>query len=860
MPGDKGALSGVTLSRTLVPTNPPGYLSRKHLFPLIANEAPGTTLVIASAGYGKSSLVAEWARSQNKKVIWMTVSEGDSLSEMSAMLIAATRNVLPGFGKWFERDQPMRPTEVVRRWGNELLQTGQEFVFVLDNLRDESASDVDIANNLIAQFPSNLHFVAIRRDAIDSIYATLSSRGTLKVVTGQDLRFSDDEVLLLAQTYGLSLDPITQSIVESAYGWPSAISLLLEHIKSRGNIDDIAHIMTSSVEPLRALALLVINNLDPKVIATVEKLSIVENFDLEMAQLILGDEYSFDLINDIALKGEILSHAPGVPSGYSFSIMIREVLNERLRKNSVLKSELHNKLITYFESRGQASLAIEHAFEAGNQEKIAELFPGAARIKQAKGRGGELLRWAQQAGQSKDEGELKALTVSVTGMLANLDFSGAQGEVERLLLGSEKSVSKEFYQQVAFGARTYIQLSDGRFTELEESVRNVLYAKSGCYLGVDDQINLLRLLAVKHYIFNEVERLGEIYDEALKLAKQTNLKTSHTFLLAIHAMKLHQEGEYRRAYEVAVTATRESQREGYVGFHGPLDSLYVTARCLLEFSRPQEAFAILEQIRNLSYQWKQWHWHFLLEDNFLQDLCLRGSTNEALERLRKSRELASSFVFPHQLGDIIDINEMYVRRHLKDFDRLEKLVNRGLNIRQTQQMKMAVDQFKGRKTVTTDAEKLPNRTPRERIWKALMDASLNIETENLAVPAMREAMRVGASVGAKETFLRQRAEMGNLIIKIANEHPTIYNEELASAMADRIRDRGTQMTEGHPALTKRELEILRQLSTGRTLTVISGELHISQNTMKTHLKNLYRKLAVEGRKEAVEKANSLFLL
>ena len=71
-----------------------------------------------------------------------------------------------------------------------------------------------------------------------------------------------------------------------------------------------------------------------------------------------------------------------------------------------------------------------------------------------------------------------------------------------------------------------------------------------------------------------------------------------------------------------------------------------------------------------------------------------------------------------------------------------------------------------------------------------------------------------------------------------------------------IRDR----TARHQALTKRELEILRQLSTGRTLTVIAGELHISQNTMKTHLKNLYKKLEADGRNDAVEKAKALFLL
>ena len=68
------------------------------------------------------------------------------------------------------------------------------------------------------------------------------------------------------------------------------------------------------------------------------------------------------------------------------------------------------------------------------------------------------------------------------------------------------------------------------------------------------------------------------------------------------------------------------------------------------------------------------------------------------------------------------------------------------------------------------------------------------------------------------------------------------------------------MNKDHQALTKRELEILRQLSTGRTLTIIAGELHISQNTMKTHLKNLYRKLGAEGRHDAVEKARDSFIL
>ena len=125
---------------------------------------------------------------------------------------------------------------------------------------------------------------------------------------------------------------------------------------------------------------------------------------------------------------------------------------------------------------------------------------------------------------------------------------------------------------------------------------------------------------------------------------------------------------------------------------------------------------------------------------------------------------------------------------------------------------------------------------------------------------MQKALKVGAEVGAKETFLRQRNEMANYIIRIANDFPTVYNEEIASAMAERMKERESHMTSDQTPLTKRELEILRQLSTGRTLTVIASELHISQNTMKTHLKNLYRKIGAESRHDAVEKAKSTFLI
>jgi len=850
----------VTLSRTLIPTLPPGYLSRKHLFPLLDNENGGTTFVIAPGGYGKTALVAEWAQYQEKPVIWMTVANGDTLNEMSAMLIAATQHVIPGFATWFEREQPIRPTDVVRRWGNELLQTGRSFVFVLDNLRNDTESDVEIALQLVEQFPTNLHFVAIRREGIEEVYPTFSSRGPLKVVTVNNLRFSDEEIENYAINSGLELNAEDRKVLKAAAGWPSATSLLSEHLRNAGVKLDLESLISSSVEPLRALALIVIRNLDTEILESCKRLSVLEVFSLEEAQFILGELYSFDLINSIAHRGEIFSPSRDPQGGYIFSQLIRQVFLEKLRKTPEVKLEIHKRLISYFENAGRPSVAIGHAFQAGDEAKISELFPPAARVKQAQGHGGELLRWAPFAGDSTIEGELKKATVLIAGHLADLDFGKARIEIDKIKLLAENSPAKEFFLQFVTAADCYSLLSLGNFSELEDSIASLKIGTEGNFLGIDDQINLLRLLATKRYILNDADGVEEVFKLSQELGKQTSLYTSHTFLLSIQAMHFHQRGEYKRAHEIATIALNQYLRNGFVGNHGPLDVMYIIARCLLEFSRPKEALLIFDQIRSSAYQWKQWHWYFSADKHIIELLSYSGNNSEALERVKRSRDFVLTFDSAHQLHTLIDVNEMCVRRRLNDFDRLEKLVNRAPKIRDTQQYKMAVDEYRGRKSLNEDAKRLPEKTPRDRIWKHLMEASIHLEAEQVALPAMHRAMQVGSEVGARETFLRQRDEMGNLIIRVANDFPTVYNEELATAMAERMKERGKIMTQGHQALTKRELEILRQLSTGRTLTVIAGELHISQNTMKTHLKNLYKKLEVDGRNTAVEKAKALFLL
>ena len=89
-------------------------------------------------------------------------------------------------------------------------------------------------------------------------------------------------------------------------------------------------------------------------------------------------------------------------------------------------------------------------------------------------------------------------------------------------------------------------------------------------------------------------------------------------------------------------------------------------------------------------------------------------------------------------------------------------------------------------------------------------------------------------------------------------HPTVFNENLALSIRNQMKN--VQTIDNKSSLTKRELDILRRLATGLPITQIAAALHISNNTIKTHLKNVYRKMNVESRDEAVSRGRDLALL
>jgi hypothetical protein len=239
-----------------------------------------------------------------------------------------------------------------------------------------------------------------------------------------------------------------------------------------------------------------------------------------------------------------------------------------------------------------------------------------------------------------------------------------------------------------------------------------------------------------------------------------------------------------------------------------------------------------------------------------------GKVEEAFSVIRDHRKLAAEFKSEDGLSLIVDINELFLRFWVKDYERSSQILNRlPKDLIFTHQYRQALTAASKNETKKKSApEILKSDSAREVIWKSLVGCEAIIEQESLALDSLKIGLDVGARVGAKETFLRQDPTILELIIRSASKRPTVYLEELARAAAARMNAKNSRNTALTQPLTKREIDVLRSLASGKPITVIGKNLHISHNTMKTHLRNIYRKLQASGRDQAVEKAQALCII
>jgi ATP/maltotriose-dependent transcriptional regulator MalT len=859
MSGKEVLTPSVDRSRLVPPAIPATAISRKHLFHLFETDLPGVTVVAAPAGFGKSSLVSQWAQSVERPTVWLSVNPQDSVQSFFAHVLESIRIVFPGFASEFENEPSPNALHNIKKLTTAVAGLKSGFNFVLNNGAVDNPEIAGFSQELIDYLPDNVHLVVIRRITPTTSLARYASLGNLSLITSQDLKFSPEEVSRIADLNGADIEnQHSRSLLEKCDGWPAAVQMMTRAI-ARGHQSSNFEVESGS-SPLAVLALETINSLNAENRSKISRLVLLSEFDLETAAIVLGEDFSESYINKLATDGLYMSVSSGTSRVYRFNDIVYEVLSQQEFGDPEENKKIHERLATHFWEKRDYRKALEHIYKSGDKEKFQVYLDTTIRHMAVIGRGDQLLKWAEYSSDSTPRGEMMKRTIKVVGHLVNLEFARAEALATELEIISEQSKELEFLTQLTSMAFAHIYFARGEFTRSLAMIDRALLTDSP-YESIEntDRIALLRLKAGIHFLYDQPEEINQCLKRAKSFLNSGNVINAPYYITCITSMSLWCEGRFFEAAEHATIAINQASIAGYASISAPHDAYLVLARCQLELSQLDKAVETSTVLFEKSSESNIWPWALMAEGTRARINITKGQIPQMMEIVKQQRERLATLKSPHELSWLIDITEVFLRFVLDDWERAEELLRRMPRIEMVRQIDLNAKFQSDPKKIPALVEAFPENTPREKVNKFLYQATINVESENIALGYLNKALEVGAEVGYHEYFVRQH-RLYPIMVKAAAAQPTVFRESVVHEMTERIQAMNSDTGALEEKLTSRELEILKHLTTGIPLSAIAKQLHISQNTMKTHLRNVYRKLGVDGRHSAVEKAKKLLII
>jgi ATP/maltotriose-dependent transcriptional regulator MalT len=859
MSGKEILTPSIDRSRLLPPAIPASAISRKHLFHLFETDLPGVTVVAAPAGFGKSSLVSQWAQTVDRPTVWLTVDPQDSMQSFFAHVLESIRMVFPGFASDFEKEPSPNAFHNIKKLTAAVGEIKSGFNFVLNNGALDNPQVTDFSQDLIDHLPDNVHLVIIRRFTPATSLARYASLGNLSLITSQDLKFSPEEVSRIADLNGADIDnEHSRTLLQKCDGWPAAVQMITRSI-ARGN-QSLNFDIESGSSPLAVLALETINSMNAENKSKISRLVLLSEFDLETAAIVLGEDFSESFINKLATDGLYMSVSSGLTRIYRFNDIVYEVLSQLELGDPKGNKKIHEKLASHFWDKKDYGKALEHVFKSENKEKFQVYLDTSIRHMAVIGRGDQLIKWSEYSGDSSPSGEVMKKTIKVVGHLVNLEFARAEALATELEIISEQSKELEFLTQLTSMAFAHIYFARGEFTRSLAMIDRALVTDSP-YESIEntDRIALLRLKAGIHFLYDEPEEVKVCLKKARTFLNSGNVINAPYYITCITSLSLWCEGRFFEAAERASIAINQASIAGYASISAPFDAYMVLARCQLELSQLDKVVETTTLLFEKASESNIWPWALMAEGTRARINITKGQIPQMMEIIKKQRERLSTIKSPHELNWLIDMTEVFLRFVLDDWERAEELLRRMPKIEMVRQIDLNIKFESDPKKIPSIVEGFPENTPREKVNKFLYQATINLDSENVALGYLNKALDVGAEVGYHEYFVRQH-RLYSIMVKAAAAQPTVFRESVVNEMTKRIQVMNSDTGALEEKLTSRELEILKHLTTGIPLSAIAKQLHISQNTMKTHLRNVYRKLNVDGRHTAVEKARKLLII
>ena len=841
------------------------------------------TLISAAAGYGKTALMSCWRRDlldQGVRVAWLSLDEDDNRPGILATYLSFSlheiglRSTIDGLS---EKDfgPQLDPRPILGMLATALETSEERFVLMLDGFESIKAeSTKSVVEPLLRYFPKNIHIVIAGRTSGLLSLSGYRLSGALSELDAGDLKFTSLEMTNLLEPL-LDRKQIRQ-VAKISGGWPIALQFMKTALTSSHDRKSLLQRFRGTRKEFRSyFSEHFLNRVPEAQQKFLTEVSILDHIDRESADFIRDATDTQLLLNEMQdLRGFLVREDTGERS-YRLHPLFREFLIHHCKLHYFARyRSLHRRAAAWAARNGHVIRAMKYALEIGDKETAAEIIENA----------GGLTRWDHE------------------GM--------ARLRTAHSLLPDDIIVRRPRLHLI----RALVLLKDGNLTDARQILANVQNQSASL---TDSRLQYEITVLASAMSFYEgsdpaayIPQLNATLD-----ALDDRQEAERTYLYTTLCASGMQYGRFRKAREAAHAGIATGYAFSSAYFHLHLGAINLAQGHVQEaMAEYRKAQAIIRRDFNDDKDMRlvanvlAAEWYFERNDltrakNLLGDTNTRLVHGEAWYEIYAAGYTASSAIAYELSGLGAAMNEtegalVYVHKEgLKGLRRLLVANSCGYLTRSgeaarartlVQESGLSLEEYKAPASENAVVRERYGIVPplcrlliaEKRYKKAIRELSAFIEIEkgvehNRAVlkyslllslalyfakkrrnsfEVLNEVLTVIRREGFVRLVLDEAPFIGELLkayVKSRNASEQDHAVHLLSLMNNAAAD------QYETQLSKREHQVLEELSKGLPDKVIARNLGVTKHTVRFHLKNIFRKLRVNSRLQAVTEAKAL---
>ena len=882
------------------------------------------TLISAPAGFGKTTLISSWIAALQsegaapishlqspapRQIAWLSLDENDGeLAQFLSYVIAALQHVEPQIGASalpLLQASPLPVSSVLTTLLNDIAQQPDALMLVLDDYHAVDSHPIDEAVTfLLDHLPPQLHLVITSREDPNLPLARLRVRGWLTELRAVDLRFTVGETaVFLQQVMGLNLTEDQIAALEArTEGWIAGLQMAALSMRGQADVSGFIQSFTGSHRFVLDYLLEEVLHQQPEHVQTfLLKTAVLNQLTGPLCNALTGDDDGQEMLESLDSANLFLVPLDNERRWYRYHHLFADLLRQRLAQEQPdLGTPLHQRASDWYAANGRSNDAIRHALAANDFERAARQMELAWNIIYTH----RSDPWWQSLDLLPDSVVRLRPVLIVSYAWAHLIFHSERDACERRLQEAEQWLKRSEAEQEALGM---VVVDEEKFKRLPVSIAS---ARAVAALVADDTVGAIRHARQALDLLPEDDHLGRALPEPILglsyFANGALLSATETFsnsftssyesgnLIAAISMKSLLadiqivQGRLHDARQTCEQALQLAYAQDDLNVRG-------TANLLLSLSEIhrlqgdsktaaeywQQSDALSKQASNSTYQYRS---RLALADRKVS----QGAFDEALVHLDEAAPWSEQV----HLSEMRTLAAIKAHVWIKQ-GRLDKAVawvseqrlsvdDALIYLHEFNYMTLArllIAQYKN--GLGDDAihhairllERLLQAAEAGKrngsIIEILILQALAHEAQN-NISAALSSLTKALTLARPESYVRIFVDEGPAMARLLAEAAVsgilpAYCEKLLAVFA----------AEGHkieietspaPAqplvdpLTNRELEILSLIATGLKNKEIAATLFVSVNTVHYHTKNLYSKLGVNSRTQAITRANELNLL